>query len=538
MQEKGSRYKVEREIGRGAFGVVYLARDNFLQRNVALKVISVPDGLSPDERDQLIERFHREARAAAGLSHPNIVIIHDISRAGERHFISMEFLEGEPLSDAMGDKPLPPGRVLKIADQILAALQYAHSRSVVHRDIKPDNIFLLPGDTVKLVDFGLARVQATTTITRSGAVMGSPGYIAPEVVEGRPADARTDVFSFGVVLYEMLTGDRPFGPRTVFESFIHVIYRIMSEDPAPPSSINDAVSPELDEIVARCLAKDPDMRFQDAAALRTALASTTVAEKLADTSASLAEVGVEPVPYKARVVTTDLATSPTVADSAPVAGEDLSGVTESVVVGWNGVAETAPIESGTKRKWWIAGGAVAVVLIIAAIILSLILLSGASSEVDVPNLINLSSQKARDALGGAGLVVGEVTEGFSFDIWKGKVMKQMPAAGTRVKKEGTVDFVVSLGNDVVQVPDVINQPEATAEQTLKIFGFTIEKENAFKKGVTVGHVFEQRPAPGIIKARGTKVVIVVNTGRVKPLKDGRLPPDGTRTTPSPPVPPR
>lgn len=270
---QGARYKIEREIGRGAFGVVYLARDNLLRRDVALKVMSIPDGLTEDEKQHLVDRFYREARAAAGLSHQNVVIIHDISKAKDRHFISMEFLEGVPLSEVISGEPMPLGQALQVADQVLAGLEYAHSREVIHRDVKPDNIFLSGSDGVKLVDFGLARIQASTTITQSGTVMGSPGYIAPEVIDGKPADKRTDVFSFGAVFYEMLTGVRPFGPDNAFESFVRVIYRIMSEDPKPPSTLNEAVPAQIDEVVAGMLAKDPDDRYQDGGDARRALAA-------------------------------------------------------------------------------------------------------------------------------------------------------------------------------------------------------------------------------------------------------------------------
>lgn len=270
MENKGSRYRIERELGRGAFGVVYLARDASLDRMVALKVLSVPDGISDEERRHLVDRFHREARAAAGLTHPNIVVIHDISRSYDRHFISMEFLEGKTLADAI-ESGMEPERAFAVAEQILSALEYAHSRDVVHRDIKPDNIFLLEGDTVKLVDFGLARVQSASTLTRTGTVVGSPGYIAPEIIKGSRADARSDIFSFGVVLYEMLTGSRPFGPSGETDSLMNVLYMICTEDPPPPCAVRDGLPAGTDELVARCLAKEPEDRPANAAEAREQL---------------------------------------------------------------------------------------------------------------------------------------------------------------------------------------------------------------------------------------------------------------------------
>lgn len=297
MEGKAPRYKIEREIGRGAFGVVLLAYDNRLGRQVALKALVIPEGTPEENRSNTVRRFHREARAAAGLSHPNIVTIYDISKGGDRHYISMEYLEGETLFDVLEAGALPVGRSRAIADQVLEALEYAHGRGVIHRDIKPENIFVLPGDKVKLVDFGIAHVQATTTITVTGKVMGSPGYMAPECVTGETDEARSDIFSFGVVLYEMLTGRRPFGPHTDTDSLVTVLFRIVSEDPEPPASINPDIPRALEVIVLQCLEKDPDKRFSNAAAVRAAL-SAAVAEG-APLQAAMEPPPVKPVPETA-----------------------------------------------------------------------------------------------------------------------------------------------------------------------------------------------------------------------------------------------
>lgn len=261
-KQKGPRYKVMEPLGRGAFGAVFLARDNVLDRNVALKVMSVPEGLDSDEEQHLLDRFEREARAAASLSHPNIVIIYDISRTKDKHFISMEYLEGETLSEVVTG-PMPVDRAVNIAQQVLSALSYAHEHGVIHRDIKPDNIFIMPDDYAKLVDFGLARVQATSSLTQTGTVLGSPGYIAPEIFEGRKADERTDIFSFGVVFYQMLCGKRPFGPDDESDSnYANVMFKVISAEPDPPSELCPEIPPELERIVLGCLRKKPEERYQ------------------------------------------------------------------------------------------------------------------------------------------------------------------------------------------------------------------------------------------------------------------------------------
>lgn len=523
-QSKGPRYKVEREIGRGAFGVVYLAHDNLLRRDVALKMMAMPEGLSPGEQQHQVDRFYREARAAAGLSHPNVVIIHDISKSNERHFISMEFLEGRPLSEIIAEGRLPIQRALEIADQALAALAYAHSREVIHRDIKPDNIFVTKDDHVKLVDFGLARVQASTTITKTGTVMGSPGYIAPEIVEGRQADARTDVFSFGVVLYEMLTGRRPFGPETPFESLVHVIYRIVSEDPAPPSESNPAVGVALDGVVARALAKDPDGRYRDAGEFRGDLAEAS--------GGVIAVVESEaPAPDEAVrapvAVTGDLQADATVmraADEMPAPTE-----VQEFDEGIEGLGEAAraPLAGGRRRKLWLAlGGAGALLLAgIAVLVLFLtgVLPGGWSANAKVPNLINLEEKAAVNALRDAGLKPGKKTPGWSPAIWKGKVMRQFPEAGQSVPADSTVDYWVSVGTEPMQVPEVIGKTQADAVAALEVYGFEPEITTGYFPSVAVGVVGDVHPDQGTLLAKGDKVTIVINDG--KPKKDGRNPPD-------------
>jgi hypothetical protein len=266
MPDKTSaRYKIIEPIGCGSFGTVYLAHDNVLNRDVAIKMMVMDKATSDEERQRLVQRFQREARAVAGLSHPNIVVIYDISKAKEKHYFSMEYLNGHPLSDIIDD-PLPVDRAIHIAEQILSALQYAHENDVIHRDIKPENIFILEGDQVKLVDFGLARIQSTSTLTRTGAVLGSPGYMPPEMFQGKDIDSRTDIFSFGVVFYEMLCGRRPFGPDEDEEdNYPRVIYRSLSEDPEPPTRLCPEIPAEIERIVLICLQKDPKWRYQSAA---------------------------------------------------------------------------------------------------------------------------------------------------------------------------------------------------------------------------------------------------------------------------------
>ena len=259
------RYRIEAEIGRGAMGVVYRARDPQIDRLVAIKTISL-EGQEPDEEQAYRERFVQEARAAGRLSHPGIVAIFDAGTDPESHepYLVMEYVAGDPLSRvlARGDRKLPLSDALRFAQEIAEALDYAHSQGVIHRDIKPANILVTEDGRAKIADFGVARLNHALT-THSGQIFGSPAYMAPEQLSGGTADARSDLFSLGVVLYSMITGFRPFQGNSAET----VCFKVMNIEPVPVTSFQHDVPPELDAIIARAIAKNPADRFQSGAAM-------------------------------------------------------------------------------------------------------------------------------------------------------------------------------------------------------------------------------------------------------------------------------
>jgi len=258
------RYTVIRELGRGAMGVVYEASDPFLGRTVAVKTVHANTiGTNPEE---VAQRFKNEARAVGSLNHPNIVTVFDAGEQDELLYIAMELLDGETLdADLSKHRTIPQPRAIDITRQICAALDYANAKGIVHRDVKPANIILLPNGTVKITDFGLART--TEAITMTGQVMGTPHYMSPEQVRGRTIDGRSDLFSVGVMLYEMLTGERPFEGQSITT----VMYKIVHENPTPPRALDSSIPPGLSAIIERAMAKSPEERFQTGAALVHAL---------------------------------------------------------------------------------------------------------------------------------------------------------------------------------------------------------------------------------------------------------------------------
>src|SRR5262245_36584460 len=255
---KLGRYAIQSELGRGAMGVVYKATDSVLERTVAIKTVNM--NLTPEEAKGYEARFYQEARSAGSLNHTNIVTIYDVGRVNDTVYMAMEFIEGVELRSMVADgRPLPVTQAISIAAQVAEGLAHAHDHGVVHRDIKPANIMVVQNGPVKITDFGIARMRASShELTQTGMMLGSPKYMSPEQVIGKRADHRSDLFSLGVILYEMLCGATPFNGENVTA----LMYQIVNFAPPAPSSVNTAVPELLDYIVAKMLAKPVDERYQ------------------------------------------------------------------------------------------------------------------------------------------------------------------------------------------------------------------------------------------------------------------------------------
>ncbi len=253
------RYEVLGELGQGAMGVVYKAKDPLIDRQVAIKTINL--SLAGDELDEYEGRFYQEAKAAGRLNHPNIVTIYDVGKSGDIAYIAMEFLQGRELRDIMRDDgDMPVDQILDVVAQVASGLAYAHEHGIVHRDIKPSNIMVIRDGHVKITDFGIARMASSAVRTQTGMVLGSPKYMSPEQVLGKDIDQRSDIFSLGVMLYEMLTREAPFYGENVNA----IMYQTLNAVPKSPGSLNLGVPEMLNFIVAKALAKERDDRYQNA----------------------------------------------------------------------------------------------------------------------------------------------------------------------------------------------------------------------------------------------------------------------------------
>ena len=447
------RYRLERLLGSGGMADVWLAQDSELSRHVAVKVLH--DRFAQDA--QFVERFRREAASAAGLMHPNVVGVFDRGQVDGTYYIAMEYVEGSSLKDLI-TRGLTVPQAVEITRQVLAAEQFAHAHGIVHRDIKPQNVIVDSAGRVRVLDFGIARAGASE-ITQTGSVMGTAQYLSPEQAQGFEVNPASDLYSTGVVLYEMLTGRVPFDG----DSAVAVAMKQVSEQPAAPSALNPAVPPALDAIVLRALAKDPANRFASAEEFSRALDAAEV-----DPNA----VG-------------DTAMFATVADPDLLAEEERR-----------------------RRRRWIAIGILGAILLALLALLLIDRLGG--EEVLVPAVTGKDVERGADQLEDAGFEV-EIDE-FANDAPRGTVLEQDPRAGERADEGSTVTLSVSSGPGEGEVPDVVGQPEAEAKEELEDAGFRVKSEREASSSADEGTVIRSQPSPGLQAKIGSTVTIVVSSG--------------------------
>jgi len=495
----GDRYDLGEALGRGGMAEVLEGRDLRLGRRVAVKILR-PD-LAKDPAFQ--SRFRREAQSAASLNHPNIVAVYDTGEdiLGNEHgsvivpYIVMEYVDGQTLRQLLSSgRRLLPERALEITAGVLAALDYSHRHGIVHRDIKPANVMLTRTGDVKVMDFGIARAlaDASATLTAGSAVMGTAQYLSPEQARGEVVDARSDLYSTGCLLYELLTGRPPF----TGDSPVSVAYQHVSEQASPPSQIDPAVPPGLDALVMRSLAKNPDDRYQSAADFRNdverAIAGMPVTSSVAPIDPLAAGAGLA-----AAGVGADATQRFTPASGTPVRSVE-------------------PPED--KRSPWLWIGVAALILVVAGLALFLgkvIFGNTAAEQVSVPRLTGLTVAIAEQNLSSKGLQLGQ-QEPVASDQPKGQILSQNPAAGSQLAKGQAVDVTVSAGQRQVQVPALTGLTSVDdAKLSLKDAGLSLGSVTEKDSDQAAGTVLSQSPSVGTTVDAGSKVNITVSNGKVQ-----------------------
>jgi serine/threonine-protein kinase len=529
------RYRIHNRLGSGGMADVYRAEDGHLGRDVALKMLH--RRFAQDAA--FVERFRREAKAAAGLQHPNVVNVFDRGEHDGTYYIAMEHLRGRSLDEVIAaEGPLAPDRAIDYAIQVLQAAGYAHRHGVIHRDLKPHNVILTEDGTLKVTDFGIARAGASE-MTETGSIMGTAQYLSPEQAQGHAAEASSDLYSVGVMLYQMLTGRVPFQG----ESAVAIALKHLSESPPPPSMLRPGLSPELERVVLRALEKDPERRFASAqdfiAALRAARGAPGGPE---NTQIIAAPPPVAP-PLVHRTTTDSVVVPPPPPDPVErerrrwpwalgllavlgialiafallrpeevrvpaVEGGDLARATAALEraglkVRVNQTRDRSPagrvLDQDPEPRSVVDEGSTVTLRV-----------STGPGEARVPSVEGLGRRRAFRELERAGFRFEEDEES-SDSVARGRVIRTVPPEGTSLERGSRVRVVVSTGPERVDVPDVVGRGRAEAESLLEAERLVpiFQERNS---DAPEGEVIEQQPAAGEEVPRGTRVTVVISTG--------------------------
>ncbi|HEU4979309.1 MAG TPA: Stk1 family PASTA domain-containing Ser/Thr kinase [Solirubrobacteraceae bacterium] len=465
------RYRIENRIGSGGMADVYCATDLQLGRRVALKVLYRRFA----EDQEFVERFRREASSAAGLQHQHVVAVYDRGEWDGTYYIAMEYLDGRSLKQLIQQQaPLAPAAAIDLAIQVLRAARFAHRRGVIHRDLKPHNVIVEGPEAAphaKVTDFGIARAGASD-MTQTGSIMGTAQYLSPEQAQGHAVSAASDLYSIGIILYEMLTARVPFEG----DSAVTIALKQVNEAPVPPSTYNAAVTPELEAIVLRALEKDPARRFGDAdefiAALEHARAGVPD-DAVAQPTGAMPPVVPAPVPVAERIYP----------------------------------AQPLPPPEEREGRWWL--WLLALLLVVGAIVAGFVVLGG--KKVTVPDVVGADRAHATARLQQAGFKVDPQPQ--TSPAPPGRVLGQDPLAGARADKGSTVTITVSSGPGQAAIPDVSGMKGSAARDELRRTGFRVQIVRKSDETQPPGYAIGTRPPLNTQAQRGSLVTLYVSSGK-------------------------
>lgn len=484
------RYELLEKIGDGGMAVVYKAKDKLLNRFIAVKI------LRPEftKDAAFVENFKRESQAAAGLSHPNVVGVYDVGREGNINYIVMELIEGKTLNEIIKEEaPMDYRKVIDITKQVASALKVAHKNKIIHRDVKPHNIMVTNEGVVKLADFGIAKAVNDATLSTGSKIIGSVHYFSPEQARGNYVDERSDIYSLGIVMYEMLTGTVPFdGDNPVTVALKHI-----NEEVRPPSEIVSGIPPALERCVLKATSKYQTNRYSSAEELIEELDNIEFVTKV---------VGNSIFNQSAKVVDED-----EYEDSEYDDEDTGKRKSRKAKKGKKGKKPLSPAQK--KKRNIIIGAAAAVLLLVIG--LGLVASGAFSSTKQVPDLSDKTVAEAKKVAEKEGFKLKEGAEVYSADIAEGRICQQDPKGGTEAKKGSTITVNVSKGSKEGMVPNVIGKDIDDLEKFLKDYGYSVGTVKEITDTAPYGVILEQTPSAGSSLDKDSKIDVVISDGKGK-----------------------
>lgn len=497
------RYELIEKIGEGGMAVVYKAKDRLLNRYVAIKILR-PE-FTQDE--QFLDSFKRESQAAAGLQHPNIVSIYDVGRTGNINFIVMELVDGRPLSDFIKENGhLDYKTTIDIAKQVASALAIAHKHQIIHRDVKPHNIMITSDGVAKLTDFGIARaVSKATMVADTSKIIGSVHYFSPEQARGAYVDERSDIYSLGIVMFEMLTGRVPFDGETPVE----VALKHINEDVPSPAKLVPGIPPALDKVVLKATDKYQTERYKSADEMLEALKNVEFVTQMVGDRVFAGETDNKPRRDESLV--------------APVMSSRREDREQEMVIAPANPRKpkAKPDDKKKKKRAIIIGVAAAAILALFGILYVSGIIGGGGKEVTVPDVKGMSYSEAKEVLEAKGLKIEKADEPIaSQKIEKGKIVSQTPSKNSKVKKGRTVKVILSAGNTELKVPDLKGLSYKEAKTLLSEMGLQISKgDEVDSDSVTEGLIASQYPSAKTKVDKGDIITVNISKGK----KDAVIP---------------
>ena len=501
----GGRYSILDTIGEGGMATVYRARDGFLQRTVAIKVLRPQYASDAEFR----ERFRREAQSAAALSHPNIVNVYDVGSEDGSNYIVMECVDGRTLNDIIvSEGRLSVDRTADYSAQILDALDHAHANGVIHRDKKPHNILITRDGRVKVTDFGIARAVSASALTETGRVIGTVNYTSPEQARGAPATAESDIYSLGVVMYEMLTGKLPFAGDTP----VAVALKHVQEEPAPISLLSPGVPPEFERVVMRALAKKPEDRWRTARSFKNAIARARQEMAEGGQRVPLPRVGMEPEA---------LTTRPLHDEHNITRPFEKTGEAFEVQRDDSKRSQREPGSGGVRsRRLRVWATVAALILVMAGAVFGALHAFREwiqVEEVPVPEVVGLTLPEAEGVVRRNRLALDASVKRYDDKVEYNRIISQDPVPGVKRKVHSVVRVVVSLGPEMVTVPDLFNKTEREARFELEGLNIALgEKTDGYHEEVQIGRIIQQTPEAGMYVSKGSRIDVVISVGPPPP----------------------